>query len=217
LPGFVEGAFWVQDAAAALAVKLLGDVRGLSVLDLCAAPGGKTLQLADGGAEVVALDISGPRLVRLRENLARTGLKAKVVTADALQWEPEALFDAVLLDGPCSATGTIRRHPDLPFLRQASDIPGLVALQAQLIDRALGFLKPGGRLVYCTCSLLQDEGEAQVASALARHPGVVMLRPEVAGIEPGWMGERGLRLRPDYWAERGGMDGFYMACLQVPA
>ena len=216
LPGFVEGAFWVQDAAAALAVKLLGDVRGLAVLDLCAAPGGKTLQLADGGAEVVAVDISGPRLARLRENLARTGLKAKVVTADALQWEPEAKFDAVLLDAPCSATGTIRRHPDLPFLRQASDIPGLVELQARLLDRALGFLKPGGRLVYCTCSLLQDEGEAQVAQALVRHEGLVMLRPEIAGIEPAWMGERGLRLRPDYWAERGGMDGFYMACLQVP-
>ncbi len=216
LPGFVEGAFWVQDAAAALAVRMLGDVSGLAVLDMCAAPGGKTLQLADGGAEVVALDISGPRLARLRENLARTGLKAKVVTADALQWEPEAKFDAVLLDAPCSATGTIRRHPDLPFLRQASDIPGLVELQARLLDRALGFLKPGGRLVYCTCSLLQDEGEAQVASALARHEGLVMLRPEIAGIEPAWMGERGLRLRPDCWAERGGMDGFYMACLQVP-
>ncbi len=216
LPGFAEGAFWVQDAAAALAVKLLGDVSGLTVLDLCAAPGGKTLQLADGGAEVVAVDISGPRLGRLRENLARTGLRAKIVTADALQWQPEALFDAVLLDAPCSATGTIRRHPDLPFLRQVSDIPGLVELQARLLDRALGFLKPGGRLVYCTCSLLQDEGEAQVASALTRHQGVVMLRPEIAGIEPAWMGERGLRLRPDYWAERGGMDGFYMASLQVP-
>jgi 16S rRNA (cytosine967-C5)-methyltransferase len=155
--------------------------------------------------------------VRLRENLARTGLQARVVTADALQWVPDAVFDAVLLDAPCSATGTIRRHPDLPFLRQAGDIAGLVALQAQLIDRALGFLKPGGRLVYCTCSLLQDEGEAQVAAGLARHPGLVLLRPEVAGIEPAWMGERGLRLRPDYWAERGGMDGFYMACLQAPA
>jgi 16S rRNA (cytosine967-C5)-methyltransferase len=215
LPGFAEGAFWVQDAAAALAVKMLGDVRGLRVLDLCAAPGGKTLQLADGGAEVVALDISGPRLTRLRENLARTGLRAEVVTADALQWQPEGLFDAVLLDAPCSATGTIRRHPDLPFLRQAGDIAGLVELQARLLDRALGFVKPGGRVVYCTCSLLQDEGEAQVAAALARHPGLALLRPEVAGIDPAWMGERGLRLRPDYWAERGGMDGFYMACLQT--
>ena len=217
LPGFAEGAFWVQDAAAALAVRMLGDVTGLSVLDLCAAPGGKTLQLADGGAEVTALDISGPRLVRLQENLARTGLRAKIVTADALQWAPPAPYDAILLDAPCSATGTIRRHPDLPFLRQPSDIAGLVELQARLLDRALGWLKPGGRLVYCTCSLLQDEGEGQIAAALLRHPNLVMLRPEIAGIDPAWMGARGLRLRPDYWAETGGMDGFFMACLQTPA
>ncbi len=216
LPGFAEGAFWVQDAAAALAVRMLGDVTGLSVLDLCAAPGGKTLQLADGGAEVTALDISGPRLVRLQENLARTGLRAKIVTADALQWAPPAPYDAILLDAPCSATGTIRRHPDLPFLRQPSDIAGLVELQARLLDRALGWLKPGGRLVYCTCSLLQDEGEGQIAAALLRHPNLVMLRPEIAGIDPAWMGARGLRLRPDYWAETGGMDGFFMACLQTP-
>ena len=217
LPGFAEGAFWVQDAAAALAVRMLGDVTGLSVLDLCAAPGGKTLQLADGGAEVTALDISGPRLVRLQENLARTGLRAKIVTADALQWAPPAPYDAILLDAPCSATGTIRRHPDLPFLRQPTDIAGLVELQARLLDRALGWLKPGGRLVYCTCSLLQDEGEGQIAAALLRHPNLVMLRPEIAGIDPAWMGARGLRLRPDYWAETGGMDGFFMACLQTPA
>ena len=216
LPGFAEGAFWVQDAAAALAVRMLGDVTGLSVLDLCAAPGGKTLQLADGGAEVTALDISGPRLVRLQENLARTGLRAKIVTADALQWAAPAPYDAILLDAPCSATGTIRRHPDLPFLRQPSDIAGLVELQARLLDRALGWLKPGGRLVYCTCSLLQDEGEGQIAAALLRHPNLVMLRPEIAGIDPAWMGARGLRLRPDYWAETGGMDGFFMACLQTP-
>ena len=216
LPGFAEGAFWVQDAAAALAVRMLGDVTCLSVLDLCAAPGGKTLQLADGGAEVTALDISGPRLVRLQENLARTGLRAKIVTADALQWAPPAPYDAILLDAPCSATGTIRRHPDLPFLRLPSDIAGLVELQARLLDRALGWLKPGGRLVYCTCSLLQDEGEGQIAAALLRHPNLVMLRPEIAGIDPAWMGARGLRLRPDYWAETGGMDGFFMACLQTP-
>ena len=216
LPGFAEGAFWVQDAAAALAMRMLGDVSGLSVLDLCAAPGGKTLQLADGGAEVTALDISGPRLVRLQENLARTGLRAQIVTVDALQWAPPAPYDAILLDAPCSATGTIRRHPDLPFLRLPSDIAGLVELQARLLDRALGWLKPGGRLVYCTCSLLQDEGEGQIAAALLRHPNLVMLRPEIAGIDPAWMGARGLRLRPDYWAETGGMDGFFMACLQTP-
>ena len=217
MPGFAEGAFWVQDAAAALAVRLLGDLRGLSVLDLCAAPGGKTLQLADGGAEVTALDISGPRLVRLQENLARTGLRAKIVTADALQWTPPTLYDAIVLDAPCSATGTIRRHPDLPFLRQPSDIAGLVELQAHLLDRALGWLKPGGRLIYCTCSLLQDEGEGQIAAALLRHPALAMLRPEITGIDPSWMGARGLRLRPDYWAEAGGMDGFFMACLQTPS
>jgi 16S rRNA (cytosine967-C5)-methyltransferase len=216
LTGFGEGAFWVQDAAAALAVRMLGDVAGLSVLDLCAAPGGKTLQLADGGAEVIALDISGPRLVRLQENLARTGLRAKIVTADALQWAPPAPYDAIVLDAPCSATGTIRRHPDLPFLRQPSEIAGLVDLQARLLDRALGWLKPGGRLVYCTCSLLQDEGEGQIAAALARHEGVVMLQPQIAGVDPAWMTARGLRLRPDYWAEAGGMDGFFMACLQRP-
>ena len=149
--------------------------------------------------------------------MARTGLRAKIVTADALQWAPPAPYDAILLDAPCSATGTIRRHPDLPFLRQPSDIAGLVELQARLLDRALGWLKPGGRLVYCTCSLLQDEGEGQIAAALLRHPNLVMLRPEIAGIDPAWMGARGLRLRPDYWAETGGMDGFFMACLQTPA
>ncbi len=217
LPGYSEGAFWVQDAAAALAVRMLGDVSGLSVLDVCAAPGGKTLQLADGGAEVTALDISGPRLVRLQENLARTGLRAKIVTADALQWTPPTLYDAIVLDAPCSATGTIRRHPDLPFLRQPSDVAGLVELQARLLDRALGWLKPGGRLVYCTCSLLQDEGEGQIAAALARHTGLVMLQPTIAGVDPAWMTARGLRVRPDYWAEAGGMDGFYMACLQTPS
>lgn len=216
LPGYAEGRFWVQDAAAALAVRMLGPVKGLRVLDLCAAPGGKTLQLADGGADVTALDISGPRLARLRENLARTGLGAEIVTADALQWQPEAPFDAVLLDAPCSATGTIRRHPDLPFLRKPSEVASLVELQARLIDRALGFVKPGGRLVYCTCSLLQDEGEAQLLAALTRHPELQLLEVEIPGIDPAWQSKRGLRLRPDYWADLGGMDGFYMACLQKP-
>ena len=125
LPGYAEGAWWVQDAAAALPVRLLDPQPGERVLDLCAAPGGKTLQLAAAGAEVTALDISGPRLARLRENLARTGLTAEVVVADALHWQPDAPFDAVLLDAPCSATGTIRRHPDLPFVKDGSDLPGL--------------------------------------------------------------------------------------------
>ena len=215
LPGYGAGGWWVQDAAAAMAVPLLGDVTGQRVLDLCAAPGGKTLQLAAAGAAVTALDISGPRMARVVENLARTGLTATCVTADALVWQPDQPFDAILLDAPCSATGTIRRHPDLPFVKDGSEIEALVALQAQLLDRALGWLKPGGRLVFVTCSLLPEEGEAQLAGALARHPGLTVLRPALPGLAPEWITpEGGLRLRPDYWADKGGMDGFFMACLQ---
>lgn len=214
LPGYAEGGWWVQDAAAALAVPLLGPVAGLRVLDLCAAPGGKTMQLAAAGAEVTALDISGPRLARLAENLARTGLAAELITSDALHWQPEAAFDAILLDAPCSASGTIRRHPDLPFVKDGSELADLKTLQAQLFDRALGWLKPGGRLVFCTCSLLPEEGEAQLRGALARHPGLTVVAPDLAGLEPGWITADGaLRLRPDHWAERGGMDGFFMACV----
>jgi 16S rRNA (cytosine967-C5)-methyltransferase len=215
LPGYVTGDWWVQDAGAALAVPLLGDVAGLRVLDLCAAPGGKTLQLAALGADVTALDISGPRMAVVAENLARTGLAAKLVVADALVWESEGGFDAVLLDAPCSATGTIRRHPDLPFVKDGGELPVLLELQARLFDRALGLLKPGGRLVYCTCSLLAEEGEDQLAAALARNPGLTVIAPKVAGIDPEWITPEGaLRLRPDYWADRGGMDGFFMVCVQ---
>ncbi len=215
LPGYAEGGWWVQDSAAAMPARMLGVKAGERVLDLCAAPGGKTLQLAATGAEVVALDISGPRMARLEANLARTGLAATLVVADALQWQPEAPFDAILLDAPCSATGTIRRHPDLPFVKDGSEVAGLAALQAALIDRALGWLKPGGRLVFATCSLLAEEGEAQLAGALARHPGLTVERPALAGIDDDWWTpEGGLRLRPDYWADRGGMDGFFMARLR---
>ena len=214
LPGYAEGAWWVQDSAAAMAVPMLGEVRGLRVLDLCAAPGGKTLQLAAAGAVVTALDISGPRMGRLQENLARTGLAAELVVADALHWQPEAEFDAILLDAPCSATGTIRRHPDLQYIKDGSEVAALLTLQAQLFDRALTFLKPGGRMVYCTCSLLPDEGEAQLVAALARNPGLAVVRPILPGVPQEWFGaEGGLRLRPDYWADIGGMDGFFMACV----
>ena len=214
LPGFAEGAWWVQDAAAALVARLLEVRAGERVLDLCAAPGGKTMQLADAGAEVTAVDISGPRMARVAENLARTGLSAVLVVADMFVWEPEGLFDAILLDAPCSATGTIRRHPDLPFIKDGSELPALVALQSQMIDRALGWLKPGGRLVFSTCSLLPEEGEAQLAAALARHPGLEVQKADLPGVEPGWWTpDGGLRLRPDYWAERGGMDGFFIARL----
>ena len=216
LPGFAAGAWWVQDAAAALVAGLVAARPGERVLDLCAAPGGKTLQLAAAGAKVVALDISGPRMARVAENLARTGLKADLVVADALQWQPEATFDAILLDAPCSATGTIRRHPDLPYVKDGSEVAGLVTLQAGLIDRALGWLKPGGRLVFSTCSLLPEEGEDQVLAALARHPGLRVERVEMPGVEAEWWTQAGgLRLRPDFWAERGGMDGFFMARLRA--
>ncbi|WP_135447539.1 RsmB/NOP family class I SAM-dependent RNA methyltransferase [Tabrizicola caldifontis] len=215
LPGYAAGGWWVQDAAAALPARLLAARPGERVLDLCAAPGGKTLQLAAAGAEVTALDISEPRMARLRANLARTGLSARVVVADALHWQPDGIFDAILLDAPCSATGTIRRHPDLPFVKDGSEVAGLVALQAQLLDRALGWLKPGGRLVFATCSLLPEEGERQLSAALARHPELAVERVELSGVETRWWtAEGGLRLRPDYWVELGGMDGFFMARLR---
>ncbi len=216
LPGFAEGAWWVQDAAAALPARILAPAPGARVLDMCAAPGGKTLQLAAMGARVSALDISAARMRRLEENLARCGLSAELVVADALTYDAPP-FDAILLDAPCSATGTIRRHPDLPRARDGSDFPALFALQQALIDKAVGLLKPGGRLVYCTCSLLFDEGEEQIRDALARHGGL-SVEPEalsLPGIEPGWRSEEGgLRLRPDLWAGQGGMDGFYIAALR---
>ncbi|MDP5306713.1 RsmB/NOP family class I SAM-dependent RNA methyltransferase [Paracoccus spongiarum] len=217
LPGYAEGHWWVQDAAAALPVRLLAPAPGERIADLCAAPGGKTLQLAAAGAEVTAVDLSAARLARLDQNLARCGLSATVVAADALEWRPAAALDAVLLDAPCSATGTIRRHPDLPFLRDGSGVADLVALQARLIDHALSLLRPGGRLVYAVCSLLPAEGEAQIDAALARHPGLAIEPPDLPGTLPGWITPaRGLRLRPDHWPDRGGMDGFFMARLVVP-
>ncbi|MEM7642253.1 MAG: RsmB/NOP family class I SAM-dependent RNA methyltransferase [Pseudomonadota bacterium] len=218
LPGYEAGDWWVQDAAAAIPARLLGDVTGRRVLDLCAAPGGKTMQLAAMGAEVTALDVSEGRLRRMRDNLARTGLSAQIVAADALDWAPDAPFDAVLLDAPCTATGTIRRHPDLPHLREARDVEALTKLQYQLIDRALSFVAPGGALVFCTCSLLPVEGEHQVNAALKRHPGLVAepLNPADHGLPPEADSPQGLRLLPDLWPDRGGMDGFFMARLRMP-
>ncbi|NEX46779.1 RsmB/NOP family class I SAM-dependent RNA methyltransferase [Pseudotabrizicola algicola] len=210
-PGYASGDWWVQDVAAAMAVRLMRVQAGERVLDVCAAPGGKTLQLADAGAEVTALDISAPRMARVEENLARTGLRARLVVADALHWEPEAGFDAILLDAPCSATGTLRRHPDLQHVKDGSEVAGLVALQAALLDRALGWLRPGGRLVYCTCSLLPAEGEEQLAAVLQRHPGLRVVPPALPWLPPEWVtAQGGVRLRPDYW---GGMDGFFIATL----
>ncbi|WP_282181823.1 RsmB/NOP family class I SAM-dependent RNA methyltransferase [Aliiroseovarius marinus] len=215
LPGYAEGDWWVQDVAAALPAKVLAAQAGESVLDMCAAPGGKTMQLAAAGAKVTALDVSEGRMKRVEENLTRAKLLAEMVTGDALEFEGGP-FDAILLDAPCTATGTIRRHPDLPYAKDGSEFPGLFELQEYMIDRALGLLKPGGRLVYCTCSLLIDEGEEQVRDALARHEGLAVdldaLR--LPGVDPDWIGPEGLRLFPHYMADQGGMDGFFITCLR---
>src|SRR5262245_60931419 len=165
LPGYTEGAWWVQDAAAALPAKLFGDVRGLAVVDLCAAPGGKTAQLAAGGAHVTAVDRAAQRLERLRQNLTRLGLSAEIVAADATQWQAGP-FDAVLLDAPCSSTGTIRRHPDIPWLKRPADIAALAALQRRLAVRAAELTKPGGTLIYCSCSLEPEEGTEVIRDLL---------------------------------------------------
>jgi 16S rRNA (cytosine967-C5)-methyltransferase len=175
IEGYAEGEWWVQDAAAALPALLLGDVRGLRVADLCAAPGGKTLELVARGAQVTAVDISASRLRRLQENLDRMHLEAEIVQADVAEWTPAEPFDAVLLDAPCSSTGTVRRNPDIPYLKARADIAALSAVQARLLDRALSLLKPGGQLVYSTCSLEAEEGEAQIERPLAARPDVSLL------------------------------------------
>lgn len=216
LPGYDAGAWWVQDAAAALPARLLPDIAGRRVLDLCAAPGGKTLQLAAAGGRVTALDLSEARLARLRANLERTGLGAEVVAADALAWTPAAPYDAILLDAPCTASGTLRRHPDLAWLPR--DPAPLATLQAALLERAWRWLAPGGHLVFCTCSLFPAEGEERVARFLADHPEAALVRPDPArlGIDPSWIDAAGaLRLRPDFWPDLGGLDGFYAACLRA--
>ena len=215
LPGFKKGSWWVQDAAAAIPVQVLNPQKGEKILDLCAAPGGKTMQIAAAGADVTAVDDSESRMNRLRQNLKRTKLDATCVVGDVM--EQSGTWDAILLDAPCSATGTIRRHPDLPHAKDGSEFGALIEMQAVMLDHALSLLKPGGRLVFCTCSLLPDEGECQVEDALARHKTVSVDRAalEIEGIDPAWITEEGgLRLRPDYWADQGGMDGFYVAVLR---
>ncbi|MGF1551219.1 MAG: RsmB/NOP family class I SAM-dependent RNA methyltransferase [Paracoccaceae bacterium] len=216
LPGFDAGAWWVQDAAAALPARLLAVAEGERVLDLCAAPGGKTLQLAAAGARVTALDHSAKRMARLEENLARTRLTAETVVADAFDWTPEARFDAILLDAPCSATGTIRRHPDLPHRFDPAALERLVDLQARLLARAWGWLAPGGRLVYATCSILPEEGEARVSAFLAATPaaGRVAFDPDDPALPPGAIDAEGaLRTLPSMLPEIGGLDGFHATML----
>jgi 16S rRNA (cytosine967-C5)-methyltransferase len=219
LPGFEDGAWWVQDAAAALPARLLATREGERVADLCAAPGGKTAQLAAAGADVLALDRSAARLRRVEENLARLKLPAKTLAMDAQRLEAEP-FDAILLDAPCTATGTIRRHPDVPWTKSEQDLHKLTALQTRLLDKAAELLRPGGRLVYCTCSLEPEEGERQVQDFLARHVDFAR-RPidpaEVGGLAEIVTAEGDLRTLPFHLRlpdrERSGMDGFYAARL----
>ncbi|MFZ5791319.1 MAG: RsmB/NOP family class I SAM-dependent RNA methyltransferase [Pseudomonadota bacterium] len=217
LPGFAQGAWWVQDAAAAFPARLLGDVAGRHVVDLCAAPGGKTLQLAASGARVTALDRSPERLKRVAENLSRTGLAADCVAADAAEWQPPEPADAVLLDAPCSATGTIRRHPDLPWIKRPEEIADLPALQRRLLEAAIAMTRPGGLVVYAVCSLEPAEGERLVAKLLAERAPVerVPVRAAEIGAPPDAITRSGeLRTLPCHWADKGGMDGFYAVKLR---
>ena len=215
LPGFAEGGWWVQDAAASLPAKLLG--RPTQAIDLCAAPGGKTAELAAAGIAVTAVDRSPQRLRRLKANLDRLGLGAAIIEADAARWRPDVLAEAVLLDAPCSATGTIRRHPDLPWLKNPEDLPKLTALQDRLLDNAVAMTKPGGVIVYAVCSLQPEEGSARIAALLARGAPVARVAieaPEIGGLAELLTPEGELRSLPCHLAERGGMDGFYACRLR---
>ncbi len=218
LSGYDEGAWWVQDVAASLPVRMLGDVKGKRVLDLCAAPGGKTAQLCAAGAEVVALDRSKRRMNRLAENMQRLGFAPEVVAADALEWQPDALFDAILLDAPCSASGTFRRNPDVLWTRDRDGIAALAELQRDIAAKAAEWLKPGGVLVYAVCSLFPQEGEAQ-AEWIAQECGLRLAPMDAAacGLRPEWVNDAGaLRTHPAMMLSEGGMDGFFAAAFTKP-
>ena len=216
LPGYAEGAWWVQDAAAALPARLLAGFTGKRVADLCAAPGGKTAALVLSGAHVTAVDISPGRLRRVAANLQRLGLEADLVEADVLTWAPAEPFDAILLDAPCSATGTIRRHPDIPWLKRPEDITKLATLQSRMIDRAVGWLRPGGTLVFSTCSIEPEEGEHQMAQALHRHSLqiVPVSAQEIGGIDGVLLSSGAVRTLPCHLPAAtprlSGLDGFFM-------
>ena len=220
LPGFSESAWWVQDAAASMPARLFGDLAGKRVADLCAAPGGKTAQLVQAGGQVTAIDRAPARVARLRENLTRLSLDAEVVAADVLEFQAEP-FDAVLLDAPCSSTGTIRRHPDVPWLKTEADITALTELQRKLLDRAVELTKPGGTLIYCVCSLEPEEGDQQIANLLARDERVERLpiSPADAFGHPEMVNSNGeLRTLPFHFPDSeprwGGLDGFFAARLR---
>jgi 16S rRNA (cytosine967-C5)-methyltransferase len=212
LPGYTDGRWWVQDEAAALPARLLGKVEGLRVLDLCAAPGGKTAQLSAAGAMVTAVERSPARLARLKANLGRLKLQAETVLADAGEWQPEAPFDAVLLDAPCSATGTIRRNPDVPHIKTPAMIASLLPLQAQLLQRAVDMVRDGGTLIYATCSLEREECEQQIEGLLMQRRDIARLpieAPELDGDRRLISASGDLRTLPIH-----GMDGFYAARLK---
>jgi 16S rRNA (cytosine967-C5)-methyltransferase len=221
MAGYAEGAWWVQDAAASLPARVMGDIRGLRVADLCAAPGGKTAQLALAGAAVTAVDLSANRLKRLEANLDRLGLKADIVQSDAMQYSPDEPFDAVLLDAPCSSTGTVRRHPDVPWTKTPEDIERLAALQRRLLEQAARMIKPGGRLVFSNCSLDPVEGETLYADFLNDHREMEndpIMPGEVAGADAfitpaGTMRTTpaGLELESPRFS---GLDGFFAARMR---
>lgn len=211
LPGYRAGAWWVQDLAASLPARLIGAKPGMAVLDLCAAPGGKTAQLVLAGAAVTAVEREPARAERLADNLERLGLRAEIVVEDALDYAPKAPFDAVLLDAPCSATGTIRRHPDILWGKTEADVTRLAGLQGRLLDAAARLVRPGGTLVHAVCSLEPEEGPAVVEAFLVRHPGFERraITEAETGLAPTAAGD--LRTHPALLAEKGGMDGFFIA------
>lgn len=216
LPGYADGAWWVQDAAAALPARLFGDLAGRQVVDLCAAPGGKTAQLAIGGARVVAVDRSTRRIERLLSNLERLDLPVEAVAADALTWRPPHMVEAVLLDAPCSTTGAIRRHPDVPHLKLPEDVARLAVVQENLLRAAIDMLQPGGTLIYCTCSLEPEEGIERVEALLYDGAPVERRRitPDEIGADPDWITPEGdLRTLPCHFGEYDGIDGFFCARL----
>jgi 16S rRNA (cytosine967-C5)-methyltransferase len=215
LPGYANGDWWVQDLAASLPVRLMGSGSGKTALDLCAAPGGKTMQLAAKGWAVTAVDLSAKRLARLSDNIKRTGLSAELVTADLRKWDSDLLFDAVLLDAPCSATGTFRRHPDVLHRIGARQVEELVTLQRTMLDCAASRVKPGGMLIYATCSLEPDEGEAQVKAFLDKHNDFSLVLADANQLPDGIISVDGtVRTLPGMLADKGGLDGFFVALFQ---
>lgn len=212
VPGFTAGKAWVQDAAAALPAKLLAPEKGERVLDLCAAPGGKTAQLAAMGANVTAIERDQTRMATLRENLTRLNLTAETILADGTNWQPADLFPAILLDAPCSATGTIRRHPEILHLRKPRDIETMTKTQDALLDAAASMLAPGGRLIYAVCSLQPQEGVMRIDSACARL-GLERMKLTLPALPETVTAEGDIRTHPGLWSEAGGMDGFFIARL----